>query len=55
MITIPDLITKVKIILKRTLDKPYSWIEKLGSKLNVWAWNKRWRNRDQGTGYTKLK
>ena len=53
MITIPDLITKIRMILKNKLDKPYSWIETIGSKLNVWAWNKRWRSREHGTGYTK--
>ena len=53
MITIPDLITKIKMILKRTLDVPYSWIETVGSKLSVWAWNKRWRSREHGTGYAK--
>ncbi len=41
MITIPDLITKIRIILKKTIDVPYSWIETIGSKLNVWAWNKK--------------
>ena len=51
MITIPDLITKIRMILKKTMDIPYSWIETIGSKLNVWAWNKRWRNRKDGTGY----
>ena len=39
------------MILKRTLDVPYSWIETIGSKLSVWAWHKRWRNRKDGTGY----
>ena len=51
MITIPDLITKIRMILKRTLDVRYSWIETIGSKLSVWAWRKRWRNRKDGTGY----
>ena len=53
MITIPDLITKIRIILKNTIDVPYSWAETMGSKLNVWAWNKRWRNRKDGTGYAE--
>ena len=53
MITIPDLITKIRIILKKTVDVPYSWAETMSSKLNVWAWNKRWRNRKDGTGYAK--
>ena len=51
MITIPDLITKIKINFKKTLDIPYSWIETIGSKLSVWAWQKRWKNRKDGTGY----
>ena len=50
MITIPDLLTKIRIILKKTLDVPL-WAETIGSKLNVWAWNKRWRSRKDGTGY----
>ena len=41
------------MILKRTLDVPYSWIETVGSKLSVWAWNKRWRNIKVGTGYAE--
>jgi hypothetical protein len=53
MITIPDLITKIRIILKKLLDVPYSWAETISSKLNVWAWQKRWRNRKDGTGYAE--
>ena len=26
-------------------------IENYSSKINVWAWQKRWGNRDNGTGY----
>ena len=51
MITIPDLITKIRIILKKPVEVPYSWAEPISSKLNVWAWQKRWRNRKVGTGY----
>ena len=39
------------MILKKTMDIPYSWIETIGSKLSVWAWHKRWKNRKDGTGY----
>ena len=40
MTTIPDLVTKIRMILKKTIDIPYSWIETIGSKLSVWAWQK---------------
>ena len=53
MITIPDAITKFRMILKKIIDKPLSWMESFGSWMNVYAWNKRWRNREQGTGYAK--
>ena len=49
--TIPDLITDIKYYYKRSKDLPLRFIERLGSKLNSWAWNKRWGNKDQGTGY----
>jgi hypothetical protein len=26
-------------------------IEHYSSKINVWTWQKRWGNRDNGTGY----
>ena len=51
MMTIPDAIDKFRMILKRIIDVPISWVETIGSKMNVWAWNKRWKNREQGTGY----
>tara|TARA_A100001515_G_scaffold59064_1_gene46639 strand:+ start:183 stop:362 length:180 start_codon:yes stop_codon:yes gene_type:complete len=51
MITIPDAIAKLRMILKRTIDIPLSWMEHIGSKMNVYAWQKRWGNRKQGTGY----
>ena len=51
--TIPDTIDLIKRKYKRFIDVPLSWIEALGSKMNVYAWNKRWRNRDHGTGYKK--
>jgi hypothetical protein len=35
------------------IDYFYSIVEHYGSKLHVWAWNKRWCNRKKGTGYKK--
>ena len=53
--TIPDLrdkiITSVRRWWKRTIDRPLSWIEHIGSRMSVFAWNKRWGNRERGTGY----
>ena len=51
MKTIPDAITKFRMILKKIIDKPLSWIESFGSWMSVYAWNKRWKNRKDGTGY----
>ncbi len=53
MKTIPDLITDIRWYYKRVIDRPLSWMEAIGSKMNVYAWNKRWRNREEGTGYGK--
>ena len=53
MKTIPDLITDIRWYYKRIIDVPLSWMESIGSKMNVYAWNKRWRNREDGTGYGK--
>ena len=33
------------------LDYFYAFCERYGGKLNSWAWNKRWSNRTNGTGY----
>jgi len=49
--TIPDTITDIKQWWKRTKDRPLSWIESIGSKMNSYAWRKRWSNRKTGTGY----
>ena len=51
MKTIPDTISYIKMILKKTIDKPLSWMESFGSWMNSYAWNKRWKNRKKGTGY----
>ena len=53
MKTIPDLITDIRWYYKRIIDVPLSWIEHIGIKMSVYAWNKRWRNREEGTGYGK--
>ena len=37
----------------KILDYFYSKIESIGSKMSVWAWHKRWCNREEGTGYKK--
>ena len=58
MKTIPDAIDDTIKLIKRTIklikniiDVPLSWIETTGSKMNVYAWNKRWGNREKGYGY----
>tara|TARA_A100001388_G_scaffold273859_1_gene256423 strand:+ start:447 stop:623 length:177 start_codon:yes stop_codon:yes gene_type:complete len=56
--TIPDTIDLIKKKLKpirpiAILDFYYSIIESIGSKMSVYAWHKRWCNREKGTGYRK--
>ena len=51
--TIPDTIDFIKNRYKRFIDVPLSWIETIGVKMSSYAWNKRWRNREEGTGYAK--
>ena len=51
--TIPDTIDLIKYKWKVIKDYPLSWIESIGSWMNVYAWNKRWKNRKDGTGYAK--
>ena len=56
--TIPDTIDLIKMKLKpfrpiAILDRYYSIIETIGSKMSVYAWHKRWCNRQKGTGYRK--
>ena len=51
--TIPDLMSEIKYYKTKFLDRIYSIIEHVGSKMSVYAWNKRWRNREEGTGYAK--
>ena len=49
--TIPDTIDLIKKKYKRFIDVPLSWMESIGSKMNSFAWNKRWGNKEKGTGY----
>ena len=58
MKTIPDAVDDTIRLIKRTIklikniiDVPLSWMEHIGSKMNVYAWNKRWGNREKGYGY----
>ena len=58
MKTIPDAIDDTIKLIKRTIklikniiDVPLSWMETIGSKMCVYAWNKRWGNREKGYGY----
>jgi hypothetical protein len=58
MKTIPDAIDDTIKLIKRTIkvikniiDVPLSWMETIGSKMSVYAWNKRWGNREKGYGY----
>ena len=53
--TIPDTIDLIKLKYKRFVDVPLSWMESIGSKMNSFAWNKRWANREKGTGYVRKK
>ena len=58
MKTIPDAIDDTIKLIKRTIklikniiDVPLSWMETIGSKMSVYAWNKRGGNREKGYGY----
>ena len=53
MKTIPDTVDMIKNKLMRLLDIFYAICEKYGSRIGVWAWQKRWGNREKGTGYKK--
>ena len=37
--------------MNKILDYFYSLLETYGGKINSFAWNKRWKNREVGTGY----
>jgi len=55
MKTIPDTIDHITTTIRRwwkhAIDRPLSVIESVGSKMSVFAWQKRWGNREKGTGY----
>ena len=53
MKTIPDAIDDIKYFWKKTKDVYFRFFEHYGSKMNVYGWNKRWKNRDIGTGYNR--
>ena len=38
-------------ITKKSFDPIYAFLEKWSSKMNSWAWQKRWGDRQRGTGY----
>jgi len=52
MKTIPDLIDDIKRGWKKTKDPWFRFLEHWSSKINSYAWRKRWRNRREGTGYS---
>ena len=52
MKTIPDLIDDIKRGWKKAKDPWFRFLEHWSSKINCYAWNKRWKNRKEGTGYS---
>jgi hypothetical protein len=38
-------------MIKKLIDPILSIIETYSGKINSWAWNIRWKNRKEGTGY----
>ena len=53
MKTIPDLIDDIIYYINRARDIYYRFFESVGSKMNVYGWNGRWKNRKKCTGYAK--
>jgi hypothetical protein len=53
MKTIPDAISDVKEWWRKIIDTVYKVIEHHSVKLSSWSWQKRWGNRDRGTGYPR--
>jgi len=43
----------MRLMNQKMIDYFYSIVEHYSSKLNAWAWNKRWCGRKKGTGYKK--
>ena len=38
-------------LTKKSFDPIYAFLEKWSSKMNSWAWQKRWGDRQKGRGY----
>jgi hypothetical protein len=38
-------------MIKKLIDSILNIIETYSGKINSWAWNIRWKNRKEGTGY----
>jgi len=55
MKTLPDLIDDIKHKLIVVYDIFLAMIETIGSKLSTWSWQKRWSNRQEGTGYRRYR
>ena len=55
MKTIPDAIGDIIYYINRGRDIYYRFFESVGSKMNVYGWNGRWKNRRTGTGYERSK
>ena len=53
MKTIPDAIDDIIYYINRGRDIYYRFFEHFGSKMNVYGWNGRWKNRSKGTGYVR--
>ena len=37
--------------MNKILDYFYSLLETYSGKISSWSWTKRWKNREEGTGY----
>ena len=55
MKTIPDAIDDIIHYARRAMDYYYRFFEHFGSKMSVYGWNGRWKNRRTGTGYERSK
>tara|TARA_R110000803_G_scaffold94069_2_gene161559 strand:- start:234 stop:398 length:165 start_codon:yes stop_codon:yes gene_type:complete len=51
--TIPDLWDTIKYRWKKLKDIPLCIMEKIGSRMSTYSWQKRWGDRKRGTGYRK--
>ena len=55
MKTIPDAIDDIIYYINRGRAIYYRFFEYFGSKMIVYGWNGRWKNRRTGTGYERSK